>query len=144
MAGGDYTHCEKCGCKTFYDAQVDYECTGDCKTLCLDCCETHEFILSEKTKKEVENDDTYLPPYRQAVLIKFGSLRPQVSKDFGVLPDQDVNVIRMCYRVKKGKSWYWRIKGFKKNDYRDQQDQEMLDEKGGKLKFTYVNCCEMK
>jgi hypothetical protein len=36
MAGADYFHCDVCGCKAFYDANIDWEETfvGDIACLC--------------------------------------------------------------------------------------------------------------
>jgi hypothetical protein len=51
MAGADYYSCDICGCKTFYDAQLDYDDNGDLprvgdmKVLCNECAETHRVVI---------------------------------------------------------------------------------------------------
>lgn len=67
MASGDYRSCDVCGCKTFYDAKLNYsysedkdensefrpirgkhvqlERTGDWKVICHNCAETHEVVI---------------------------------------------------------------------------------------------------
>ena len=66
MAAADYTLCEVCGNKAFYDAHLNYEevkghpgyrpdapgikldrC-GDTKTICEDCAKTHEVVVRAK------------------------------------------------------------------------------------------------
>ena len=58
MAYADYTHCDICDCKAFYDAncnwhEVDHvwklENVGDMKVLCDNCAKTHEVVIIEKT-----------------------------------------------------------------------------------------------
>jgi hypothetical protein len=67
MAMADYYLCDKCGEKCFYDANLNYEYPdkagdqlvkdrgfkldhlGDIAALCLDCSQTHEVIVQEKT-----------------------------------------------------------------------------------------------
>ena len=44
MAYADYTHCDVCDRKAFYDANINWESqyTGQVGALCLDCSKTHE------------------------------------------------------------------------------------------------------
>lgn len=51
MAGGDYTHCEVCGCKVFYDAEVEYDRLGKMIVLCKKCKEKYDIVLKEKEKE---------------------------------------------------------------------------------------------
>jgi len=68
MAAADYRLCDLCTCKTFYDANVDYEPTpqghrlwpamrpdrvGDWAVICDECAKTHEVIVRpiEPSKK---------------------------------------------------------------------------------------------
>lgn len=64
MAGADYKSCDKCGCKTFYDAVLDYDFdeeednlrnketglwnTGDHKSLCNACSINYELVIMKK------------------------------------------------------------------------------------------------
>lgn len=62
MAGADYYHCDLCGCKAFYDANLNYdyencdpetyapklERVGAMKVLCDDCAKTHDVIIQAK------------------------------------------------------------------------------------------------
>ena len=58
MAGADYRSCDVCGCKTFYDSNLDYDFSenpktglsglGDWACLCDDCAKTHEVIIKVK------------------------------------------------------------------------------------------------
>lgn len=43
----DYHHCEVCDCKTFYDAEVEYN-DNIVVSLCGDCKKTHKIIVAEK------------------------------------------------------------------------------------------------
>jgi hypothetical protein len=48
MAGCDYYSCDICGCKTFYDAEVDYESgnrVGAMKCICKDCAKRYDLII---------------------------------------------------------------------------------------------------
>ncbi len=65
MAMADYRWCDKCGCKAFYDANLNYnfeaekgDCVheadysldflGDWAVLCKECSKTHECIIKTK------------------------------------------------------------------------------------------------
>jgi hypothetical protein len=63
MAGADYRNCDVCGCKAFYDANLDYgnydrtdedgyllpmHNTGAWRVLCLDCAKTHFITISPR------------------------------------------------------------------------------------------------
>lgn len=63
MAMADYHLCDNCGCKTFYDADLDgfydpktgewlYGCKGvygfRAFALCKDCEKTHEIVVQER------------------------------------------------------------------------------------------------
>jgi len=37
MAAGEYYSCDECGCKVFYDAEVNYDRVGYMRVLCKDC-----------------------------------------------------------------------------------------------------------
>ena len=60
MAYADYRLCDVCDCKTFYDANLNYEYVkgkgqvldylGDWKVLCQDCVKTHEVKIVKKRK----------------------------------------------------------------------------------------------
>jgi hypothetical protein len=57
MAGCDYTHCDVCGCKAFYDASVDYsDFNGVQVVLCENCRKTHKIVIeplpNDKTERE--------------------------------------------------------------------------------------------
>ena len=41
MALRDYRLCDVCGCKTFYDANLDVSAVGALVVLCQDCAKTH-------------------------------------------------------------------------------------------------------
>ena len=58
MALADYRLCDQCGCKTFYDAEVNYEAAdlGDWKVLCKDCAETHQCIIKNLAALKAEGD----------------------------------------------------------------------------------------
>ena len=54
MAGGDYRSCDVCGCKTYYDADLQYDFgtyprwglrLGDWKVICIECAKTHECVI---------------------------------------------------------------------------------------------------
>lgn len=61
MAMADYMLCSLCGCKTFYDAELDYDFkrspetglwnTGDIMVLCVECARKHELRAVEKEDK---------------------------------------------------------------------------------------------
>ena len=54
MAKADYYLCDKCGRKTFYDSEVDYEWgVGDMAVLCNDCALTHTIKIIEKKKPDL-------------------------------------------------------------------------------------------
>lgn len=69
MAGADYKSCDVCGCKTFYDANLDYDFdkynektglhrTGDHMALCEECSKTYELKAIEKdTSDEKESQE---------------------------------------------------------------------------------------
>lgn len=49
MAHADYTHCDVCDCKVYYDANVDYDWNlGSMAVLCKECSKTHETIVRKK------------------------------------------------------------------------------------------------
>lgn len=59
MASADYRSCDVCGCKTFYDANLNYDFndynkntglhrTGDWKVICEECAKTHEVVIVKK------------------------------------------------------------------------------------------------
>lgn len=69
MAGADYRSCDVCGCKTFYDATLDYqepteehykegryECwlhgVGDWAVICEECAKTHKVTVVPRTPPE--------------------------------------------------------------------------------------------
>jgi hypothetical protein len=66
MAMADYYQCDVCGGKTFYDAELHYDCSvngspfpvgaGDMKVICKTCAETHQVVVTEKPKKETHTD----------------------------------------------------------------------------------------
>ena len=68
MAGADYYSCDKCGCKTFYDAVLPYgDCedmlrsprdtpmpdgnVGDMMVLCKKCAKEYEIVIQAKKSK---------------------------------------------------------------------------------------------
>ena len=61
MAGCDYRSCDVCGCKTFYDSNLDYDFKefpehglsrlGDWKVICECCAEAYECVIVEKAKE---------------------------------------------------------------------------------------------
>ncbi len=53
MAGADYYSCDKCGRKTYYDAEVDYDGLGSMAALCEDCDKTHAAIIVERSQVSV-------------------------------------------------------------------------------------------
>ncbi len=63
MAMADYQHCEKCGCKTFYDAHIDWATQNVAQSdyddapaddavmsLCPTCYETHQLVLQPRVR----------------------------------------------------------------------------------------------
>jgi len=60
MASADYRLCDNCGCKTFYDSDLNYEYkdedrnifeingVGQLKVLCEGCTETKKIIIVNK------------------------------------------------------------------------------------------------
>lgn len=58
MAGCDYRSCDICGCKAFYDAEVEYDFeeypdtglwnTGDWAVICRECSKTHKVIIQKR------------------------------------------------------------------------------------------------
>ena len=62
MALADYRLCDVCGCKTFYDASLNYEFPenseyvlerlGAWRVICVDCAKTHVVVVLEKEKAE--------------------------------------------------------------------------------------------
>lgn len=50
MAAADYYHCDLCGGKTFYDADIDWEVqhVGAIKCICERCAKTHAIILVKR------------------------------------------------------------------------------------------------
>lgn len=71
MAGADYYSCDKCGCKTFYDADLSYGDysnmllsprktpmpdgnVGDMMVLCKNCAKENKVIIIPKLDKESE------------------------------------------------------------------------------------------
>jgi len=67
MAGADYRSCDVCGCKTFYDAKLDYDFDtypknglrlGDWKVLCEKCAETYVVrIVNKNTGRALVDTD---------------------------------------------------------------------------------------
>ena len=53
MAGADYYSCDKCGRKTFYDAEVNYDGLGSMAALCEDCDKTHAAIIVERSQEAI-------------------------------------------------------------------------------------------
>lgn len=66
MAGADYYSCDVCGCKTFYDANLDYDPpienrnpetehawpngnVGDMAVICKECAKTHVIQIDKRT-----------------------------------------------------------------------------------------------
>ena len=47
MASGEYYHCDVCGAKTFYDADIDWEVenVGSMKVICDACAQTHYIVI---------------------------------------------------------------------------------------------------
>jgi hypothetical protein len=56
MAGADYWKCEICGCKAFYDAQIEWwsedNWTGALAALCVDCSKTHQLAVRKRDAAE--------------------------------------------------------------------------------------------
>lgn len=55
MAGGDYLSCRGCGCKTIYDAEVNYEYAncGHIIALCKDCAKANTITMTNNETSEV-------------------------------------------------------------------------------------------
>lgn len=55
MAGCDYLSCALCGCKTIYDAEVDYEIAniGNIAGLCKACSERFDLAAVDKATNEL-------------------------------------------------------------------------------------------
>ena len=53
MAGADYYSCDKCGRKTFYDAEVNYGGLGSMVALCEDCANMYAPIIVERSQVAV-------------------------------------------------------------------------------------------
>lgn len=57
MAMADYRLCDVCGCKAFYDANLNYDddgnldYVGEMLVICTDCSKTHECKLIEKNTR---------------------------------------------------------------------------------------------
>lgn len=61
MAASDYRSCDICGCKTFYDAELQYDFKkypetglynlGDWVCLCNECSKTYEVTIQRKETK---------------------------------------------------------------------------------------------
>jgi hypothetical protein len=59
MAAADYKLCDVCGCKTFYDSNLDYDFQafpatglarlGDWAAICNNCADTYEVRIVPKT-----------------------------------------------------------------------------------------------
>lgn len=58
MAGADYRSCDICGCKTYYDADLNWDFKeypehglrlGDWKVICIECAKTHEVVIVSRT-----------------------------------------------------------------------------------------------
>jgi len=65
MAAADYYFCDYCGCKCFYDAELNWkdmesianevrghpgaslDMCGDIKAICLNCAKTHKCVVIE-------------------------------------------------------------------------------------------------
>lgn len=50
MAAANYRLCDRCGAKTYYDSDVDYEDSnlGAMAALCKDCAQTHEITIAKR------------------------------------------------------------------------------------------------
>lgn len=72
-----------------------------------------------------------LPHLRKTVMLRFWSLRNGIGESGGVILDIDTQVERECYRVRKGESWKWQIKGLNRlpvwDKHHAEVDQECLD-----------------
>jgi hypothetical protein len=60
MAAADYRHCDVCGCKAFYDANLNYDFeeneltglanVGSWKVICIECAKTHDTCVMSKER----------------------------------------------------------------------------------------------
>ncbi len=54
MAMADYRLCDKCGCKAFYDSNLNYDddgnldYVGDWRVICTECAKSHKCIIVPK------------------------------------------------------------------------------------------------
>ena len=58
MAMCDYRQCDVCGCKAFYDANLNYDdetgkpdYVGDWAVICDDCAKTHKCVIVKKEQQ---------------------------------------------------------------------------------------------
>jgi invasion protein IalB len=59
MAMCDYRQCDVCGCKAFYDANLNYDdatelpdYVGDWAVICTDCAKTHTCVVLKRDEQE--------------------------------------------------------------------------------------------
>lgn len=56
MAGADYTHCEKCSKRVFYDADLysseRFEDVGQLAVLCKECAKSRKLVVVQLTREE--------------------------------------------------------------------------------------------
>lgn len=67
MAAADYRLCDVCGCKCFYDANLDYDFkeypgtglynTGSWSVICRDCAKSHATLVVTKVYGQVLHDE---------------------------------------------------------------------------------------
>jgi hypothetical protein len=72
MAAADYWLCDRCGRKTFYDANLDYNNSdrlrsdgrmlpsgaGDAQVICVQCAEANELVIRPKAATETKGEPT--------------------------------------------------------------------------------------
>ena len=66
MAAADYRLCDACGCKTFYDSNLDYDFQeypacglpqlGDWAVICMNCADKYECRVVEKSYDRPEEE----------------------------------------------------------------------------------------
>jgi len=56
MASCDYHHCEICGCKTYYDSEIEYY-DNTVISLCSSCNKTHEIIVVKRIIEKIEEKE---------------------------------------------------------------------------------------
>lgn len=61
MAGADYRSCDICRCKTYYDANLNWDFEaypehglrlGDWKVICIECAKTYKCVI---VKRDADN-----------------------------------------------------------------------------------------